>query len=109
MLAAQDKQGKSEDRDLPRARFQTLLAIDHAALEQIANEPNPANDRINARDVTRSCLNSSRCAASRRRPLATNKDPSEGLEMQTKVDWFLGGGKFQSSPCMSFASTIRNA
>ncbi|THZ03648.1 hypothetical protein D6C95_03656 [Aureobasidium pullulans] len=48
--------GESGDRDLPRARFSTFLVVDLAALEKIANAPNPADDGANPRGVLRPCL-----------------------------------------------------
>lgn len=55
-LQTQDRRGESGDRDLPRARYRTFLVIDQVALEQIANAPNPADDGVRARDLTRPCL-----------------------------------------------------
>ncbi|THW35039.1 hypothetical protein D6D21_09326 [Aureobasidium pullulans] len=52
----QDRRGESGDRDLPRARFSTFLVVDQAALEKIADAPNPADDGADPRAVSRPCL-----------------------------------------------------
>ncbi|THV92963.1 hypothetical protein D6D25_09454 [Aureobasidium pullulans] len=52
----QDRRGESGDRDLPRARFSTFLVVDQAALEKIADAPNPADDEADPRAVSRPCL-----------------------------------------------------
>lgn len=55
-LQTQDRRGESGDRDLPRARFSTFLVVDQAALEKIADAPNPADDGADPRAVSRPCL-----------------------------------------------------
>jgi hypothetical protein len=55
-LRTQDRRGEPGDRDLPLARSRTFLVIDQAALEKIANAPNPTDDGVDPRAVSRPCL-----------------------------------------------------
>jgi hypothetical protein len=55
-LQTQDRRGESGDKDLPRARFRTFLVVDQAALEIIANAPNPTDIGVDPRAVSRPSL-----------------------------------------------------
>jgi hypothetical protein len=55
-LQTQDRRDESGDKDLPHARFRTFLVINQAALETIANAPNPADEGVAPCAVTRPCL-----------------------------------------------------